>query len=267
MRKFACALLLACFAVPAWAGLCPQCEPESEGGGGGTPSPSGAPSVGNFYANDPVSGQLESVLKKTGVGTVSFVVDKATDRLYMNNGFVIVDTPLTVLAADAYPGNPGAQQNFLNRVRAGLKNMLELSQGSVTPSGPLNLMKDGSGQYSKPCNLYGSTCSFVVDTWHTSGVQHWAYSSGGFSNSYIQTDKQLWQYDKNKACQDKPTLKATYATSIVATFAACMAVKTGGGWTKTACGAGLAAMLITRDQLVDANRTCSMQTYPGPGRW
>lgn len=269
MHKLFFALLLACFALPARAGLCPTCEPEPEGGGGGggSPPPGGAPAVGNVYANDPVNGQLETVLKKSGTGTISFVVDKATDRLYMNNGFVMVDAPLTTIAADAFPGNAGAQQNFLNRVRGGLTNLLELSQGSVTASGPANLMQDGSGMPTKPCYFYGSACYFVVDTWHTSGVQHPGFDGGGYSGSYIQTDKQLWQYDKNKACQDKPALKATYGTSIVATFAACMAVKSGASWTKTACGAGIAAMLITRDQLVDANRTCSMTTYPGPGRW
>lgn len=271
MRKTILTLLLACVAAPVWAGVCQDCPDPGPGGGGGAPPPApppfnGQPYVSNGYANDPNDGVLESITTKPGYNSLTIVVDKATDRIYMNNGGALLDRPLSSFALDVFPNDAAARANFLNRVRGGLTGAINVNQGTVTgPSSGQSLMPDGSGVPRAPC----SGCYFVVDTYWSGGAPRMTYDGGGWVQNQLDIDRALFEYRKNEACNDKASYKATYATSIAAAFVACYQLKNtaGAAWAKSTCGLTLAGMLIARDQLVDANQTCAQTEYPGPGRW
>lgn len=282
MRKSVLALLLACVCTLAVAqqevqvpdldqpaGVCADCPDPGEGGGGnGTPPPppppSGQPYVNNGYANDPNEGVLETVVKKPGYSNLSVVVDRSTDRIYMNNGNAVFDLPLNTFALDAYPTDAVARQNFLNRIRGGLTGEINISQGTVTAT--QGIMHDGSGPPRAPCDY---RCYFVVDTYWTGGGVRYGYDGGGYSQNQLDIDRALFEYKRTEACANRMTLKQNYALSLGTAFVACYSIKAsaGSGWAKGACGLSLGAMLVARDQLVDANQTCAQGEYPGPGRW
>jgi hypothetical protein len=271
-----------------------RCDPETgcgdtgDGGGGGGSTTT--QTVSSHWKNEPSRGQTAVTLYGTS-GNIAVVVDKATDRVYINAAGLAIDYSLPQLATMMYPSDATAQSAFLAKTRGDMGNSLYWSDGESDPAtvntatlqvksikrkktrAATLMAGPGSGYGMGTCGYYSYYdygCYFVVWDWGSLGVSSpdGYGGGGGYPASYIEIDEAIWQHEHDKACQHLSTSRGNYLLAIGGATAACYAAyKSPKSSTVSACGLGIGAVLTTRSELVDDNRLCFTETYPGPGNY
>lgn len=266
MRSVFLALLLACFALPAYAGLCQTCEDPGDGGSGNPPPPPPGPAALKIaYAEiNPDDGTIDIRLSNGAV----FVIDEPLNKAWVSKGNYSAELSLSAVLLQWAGNNAAVANNMRNRIKAmaaNPKRMAKLVPGNPLPG--LMMGMPGGNSFNcyfsvYPCEIKPYDPTAAGGAW---GPYTYGFVTDGASAGAPNTaDYNYWKHHRDDACEDAHDGGIQMFTGVGGMVVACPYFETGVG--AVACYVSLIGALDGFDKMTDNARVCEA-SYPGPGKW
>lgn len=273
MRKVAFALLLACFAVPAWAGLCPNCEDQ---GGGGTPPPPPQSPVPP-PPPPPVQPRIDSAKVDPAQGTIeiqlntgaTFVIDDDLNKMFIASAAHSAELNLNTVLLQWAGGNIAKA----NQLRTRIHNMVvgNINTSALAKGAPVQgLMMGMPGGQPWDCYFSGYYCNIRPANDFVDGSTNWGtysygfYATEGAGGGEGTPDHNYWKHFRDQACDAKRTGGRMMVIGTLGAVATCPFFETGIG--ALGCAASGLSIVDGYDGFTDNAQKCEAP-YPGPGKW
>jgi len=262
VRKLIFATLLACFAMPVYAGLCPTCDPGEGGGGDGKPPPAAQKKL-KVFAIDPAEDTIEMRMSN---GLV-LVIDEPLNKAFISGPNHSQELALSSVLLNWAGGNATKANQMRTKLKAILadpKRTAKLVQGAPV-QGLMQGMPNGNSfncNYFYVCNVMPTNSDFGGGISGPYSFGYWATpgSGGGVGTP----DYNYWNSDRQDHCDDMGSNAMQASAGIAGAFAVCPFAETGVG--ALGCYAAAITVIDALDNY-SANKAVCNSPYPGPGKW